>query len=190
MSNRNTKVSQIVLSVAIILLCLISLLGITFAIFTNDLNDGTIGINSTSGDLLIDIVDEGGSSLVGKTLDFVKKDAGQKILWEPGATYYTQSFKITNEGNIPINYLLYINNSDEESELAEALEVYITKDPTDPEGTEGLAEFRGSLGALGESEEYYLVVRMKSTAGNKYQNKTLDGIGITVYAVQGNAPIQ
>ena len=40
------------------------------------------------------------------------------------------------------------------------------------------------------SETYYLVIRMKETAGNEFQNKTYTGIGITVYAVQGNAPIE
>lgn len=33
---------------------------------------------------------------------------------------------------------------------------------------------------------YYLILRMKETAGNDFQGAAYSGIGVTAYAVQGN----
>ena len=67
--------------------------------------------------------------------------------------------------------------------VEKAFEFYITTDPTVvPE--EKLIEFTGSLEEGKNSTTYYLVVRMKETAGNEFQNKVYNGIGITVHATQ------
>lgn len=187
--NRGRKMT---LSIIIILLCLISLVGVTLALFTSDVNDGKIGINVTSGKVSVDIEDREGNSLVGDVLDFVCSTADDEIYWEPGATFYTEGFRVTNEGDVPINYHLYINSGTSgDKELVEALEFYITQDPTDLENAEKLDSFKGALEVDQSSDEtYYLVVHMKETAGNKYQGLTLWGVGVTVYAVQGNVEIQ
>jgi hypothetical protein len=52
-----------------------------------------------------------------------------------------------------------------------------------------MQEFTGKLDPTKESEAYYLMVSMKETAGNEYQNRTFSGIGITVCAVQGNVSL-
>ena len=39
------------------------------------------------------------------------------------------------------------------------------------------------------SDIYYLVVKMKANAGNKFQGRSFSGIGVTVFAVQGNTDI-
>ena len=49
---------------------------------------------------------------------------------------------------------------------------------------------KNHLGVGKSSDIYYLVVRMKDDAGNAYQDQSYSGIGITVWAVQGNAHVE
>lgn len=190
-SERRKKTTIIIL-IIIILLLLTTIVGLTYALFTSGGDDGKIGVNVTSGKCKIDIVDAEDKSLVGDVLDFVTEEKKDKIYFEPGATYYTEGFEVKNIGNIPVNFRVFISE-DEENErykFQEAFELWITKDVSNLENAERLTEFTGRLEVDATSETFYLVIRMKETAGNEYQNKTYTGIGVTVYAVQGNAPIE
>lgn len=190
-----------IMTALVILLCLVCLTGSTLALFTSDLNDGTIGIITTAGDVEVDLVDaKTGVSLVGNVLQFQTSAEQKELLFEPGATYRTQGFKIKNLGNIPVNFRLYLseneikdekNNAIELQKFMETFEIWITTDPTKPESAVPLKPFKGSLGVENntESETYYLFVRMKTDVGNEFQGKTYTGIGVTVYAVQGNAKL-
>ena len=109
------KNKQAYLAVLIILLCLISLTGATYALFTSNINDGTIGIITTAADLNVDIVDTAGETLQGKALTFVTTAGAadsSKVLFEPGAVFYTQGFKVKNEGNVPVNFKLSVSKDD------------------------------------------------------------------------------
>lgn len=189
-SERRKKITIIIL-IIIILLLLTTIVGLTYALFTSGGDDGKIGVNVTSGECKIDIVDAEDKSLVGDVLDFVTEEKKDKIYFEPGATYYTEGFEVKNIGNIPVNFRVFISE-DEENErykFQEAFELWITKDVSNLENAERLTEFTGRLEVDATSETFYLVIRMKETAGNEYQNKTYTGIGVTVYAVQGNVDI-
>ena len=190
-SERRKKITIIIL-IIIILLLLTTIVGLTYALFTSGGDDGKIGVNVTSGECKIDIVDAEDKSLVGDVLDFVTAENKDKIYFEPGATYYTEGFEVKNIGNIPVNFRVFISEDEINNryEFQEAFELWITKDPSNLEGAERLTEFTGRLEVDQTSETYYLVIRMKETAGNEFQNKTYTGIGVTVYAVQGNAPIE
>ena len=189
----NTKKS-ILIAAIIILLCTISITGATLALFTSR-QDGKIGINATSGRLEVDIVDtsiEGPSTLVGEVLDFETTSSKRKVIFEPGATYITEGFRVVNLGNIPINFIIYLSK-DEDSEkppFDAAFDVWITDDRKDPTRRVNMKDFENRLEVGQSSDIYYLVVRMKDDAGNAYQNQTYSGIGITVWAVQGNAQIE
>ena len=176
----------------VILLCLVSITGATFALFTSTTEDGKIGINTTSGSLKVDIIDasDNPTSLVGDVLDFITTSDKQEILFEPGAMYYTEGFRVKNNGSIPMNFILYISEDETVSEdFSEAFEVWLTNDPTSRSNMVKLQEFNGGL-AVGETSDiYYLVFRMKETAGNEFQNRSFTGVGITVCAVQGNGYI-
>ena len=187
--------STFIVAALVILLCLVSITGATYALFTSDKEDGTIGINATSGDLEVDIIDasKDPSTLVGEVLDFVTDPPRDEILFEPGATYYTEGFRIKNNGEIPLKYILYLSEDKQDPELAalfaDAFDVWITNDKTVRDADVKMQEFSGELKPDGESDIYYLVVRMKPSAGNKLQDKTFSGIGITVCAVQLNGSI-
>lgn len=181
------KLTSIIILVLTIILCLSEITGLTLALFTNQ-DDGKIGITTTSGKCEVDIVDSNGASLVGDVLDFVTQDNRNQILFEPGAAFYTESFVVKNKGNIPVNIRIYVSEDEDYEWLAfeTAFEFWITKDPTNPNAEEKLMSFGGSLEVGQETDPYYLVIKMKETAGNEYMGKSFRGIGITVYAVQGN----
>ncbi len=182
--------TKIFAAVLIIALCFSSIIGSTFALFTNNLEDGTIGINATSGRVSIDIVDDDKNSLVGDVLQFQTRGTGF-IYFEPGATYYTQGFTVLNRGSIPVNIHMFVSVDErvENKDFHDAFELWITTDTTKRESEVQMRDFKGSLGVGKETDTYYLVVRMKPNAGNAFQNKAYRGIGVTVYAIQGNVNI-
>lgn len=181
-----TSKQAIVIAAMVILLCLTCLTGATLALFTSNPEDGTIGIVTTAGKIAIDIEDaETGESLVGSTLEFQQED----VLFEPGATFVTKGFKICNEGKIHINFRIYISNdgSDDMDAFNKGFEVWIGTDQTNPASGKLMEDFVEYLEAETCSEDtYYVFVRMKPEADNTFKNQTYSGMGITVYAVQGN----
>ncbi len=184
----------IVIAALIILACLVCLTGATLALFTSDLNDGTIGIITTAGDVAVDIVDAADTenSLVGKVLAFQTSSDQRDVLFEPGATFRTQGFRIKNVGDVPVNFRLYISPDDKINmeEFLSAFDIWISTDSTKHVGAKSLNEFTGSLAVDRSTQQtYYLFVKMKESAGDTFQNRTYTGIGITVYAVQGNVAI-
>ena len=184
-----------IIAALVILLCLVSLTGATFALFTSGASNGTIGVITTAGDIKVDIVSEADESvsLVGQVLQFRTSADQKEILFEPGASFYTQGFKIKNAGDIPINFRLSVSEDEaiDMEEFKQAFEVWITTDPTNPAAATQLTDYVGRL-EVGKSsaETYYLFIRMKETAGNEFQGKTYTGMGITVYAVQGNVNVE
>ena len=190
--------STLIIAAIVILLCFVSITGATLAIFTSSSEDGKIGINATSGNIEVDIINssEDPSSIVGEVLKFTTSSGEiiTDVLFEPGAFYYTEGFRVQNKGDIPINFILYVsedkNNPGEAGDFAHGFEVWLTNDPTDRSTMVKMQDFDGRLDPDKISDVYYLVFRMKETAGNEFQDRTFTGIGITVCAVQGNVNIK
>lgn len=185
----------IVMTAMVILLCLVCLTGATYALFVSDPDAGTIGIVATAGEIKVDIIDpDSGDTLVGSALKFQTTSANQSVSFEPGAVFFTQPFRIKNEGSISINYRLSVSvkNEEERKELEDAFDLWIVTDPHDLENAQPMTKFIGHLDTQknSESTEYYLLIKMKESAGNEYQNKQYNGIGVTVYAVQGNVDVE
>ncbi len=193
MSRYKTYSKALIIAALVILLCLICLSGATLALFTSNANDGTIGIVTTSGDVDIDIVDTQGVTLQEKSLKFVTSSGSEDALFEPGATFYTQSFHIKNLGDIPVNYSLTVSDDDSVNmqEFHEAFEIWIVRaDDPNFENATRLTSFKGRLEVGEMSVAYHLFIKMKEDAGNEFQGKYYTGIGVTVYAVQGNVEIE
>ena len=198
--NKSNK-QMVIIAALIILLCLVSLTGATFALFTAQTENGTIGVLTTAGYIKVDIVDAYNTeqSLVNEVLQFQTTQDASEPYFEPGACFITQGFKIKNNGNVDLNFHLYvgkdnivdINNEPVDiNEFNEAFDVLVTSDPTDPMSASPLGIFFEDLEGESITEDtYYLVVKMKETADNRFQNKCYKGIGVTVYAVQGNVEI-
>ena len=175
MKTRKSTKRALLLSVCSIMLCLVMLIGTTFAWFTDTASTAVNTIQSGTLDIEL-LADDGVTSLEGKTLTWKKAEAGkeQEILWEPGCTYELQPVVIKNAGNLALKYKLQITGIKGDAKLNEAIEWTI----------EG-ASLDGERPLLpGASEKLTIKGHMKKEAGNEYQGLTIDGIGITVYATQ------
>ena len=186
---------SLIIAALIILLCLVSLTGATMALFTIQAKNGTIGVITTAGEIKVDIVNacDERDSLVGEVLQFQTSANQRKILFEPGATFYTQGFKIKNTGNIPVNYRLSVSDDSDldMDEFNRSFEVWIATSPTDKSNAIKITDFIERLEVgCSSADTYYLFVKMKESASNEFQGKTYTGIGITVYAVQGNVNVE
>ena len=192
MKSKKTVRKALWMSMLSIALCLTMLVGTTFAWFTDTASTAVNKIQS--GTLKVDIQDESGNSLKGKTMSFKNADQKTDILWEPGATFKLDAFKIVNEGNLALKYKVVINGIEGNSKLLEAIEFTVQREGE--EAQTKLADWSGILlpagktataGTEEEVKETKLITisgHMKEEAGNEYQGLSIDGLGITVYATQ------
>ena len=164
-------------------MCVSMLVGTTFAWFTDTASTGVNKIQA--GTLDVQLLDEQGNTLEGQTLSW-KKAAGHEneaVLWEPGCTYNLQSFKIKNNGNLALKYKIVISGIVGDAKLLEAIDFTVT-------GVDGVTTanalngFEGKLAASSMTDAITISGHMKESAGNEYQGKSIDGIGITVVATQ------
>ena len=191
-----SKKSALLLSFTSLLLCFAMLAGSTFAWFTDT---ATTGVNKiVAGNLKVDIVAEDGvTSLTGegKELKFQNNANSTDILWEPGVTFLTQGFKIANKGNLALKWKAEINkdnikNGKADSEetpsksLLDVIDFYVVTSTDENAEAVAIENFVGNLTKNAKSGVYYIKGVMQTTAGNDYQNLTLEGITITVYATQ------
>ena len=197
MNNKRATKRALLTSVMALVMCVVMLVGTTFAWFTDTASTGVNKIQA--GNLKVDIVDkEGTTSLDGKSLSFVKAglttDTGAttEILWEPGCRYLTEGFKIKNAGNLALKWKAQVNKGTTAAneggfDLLDVIDFYVVTSTDENAEAVAIENFKGNLEANKTSEDvYYIKGVMKTTAGNDYQGLTLDGISITVYATQDN----
>ena len=99
----------LLLSVLAMLLCMVMLVGTTFAWFTDSASTAVNKIQAGTLDIALEMKDASGNWVTaeGETLSFKKAadaPAGEEILWEPGATYALPAIKIVNNGNLWLKY--------------------------------------------------------------------------------------
>ena len=178
MTNRKSTKRALLGSVMAMVLCLAMLLGATFAWFTDTASTGVNKIQAGKLDVALEMKDAAGQwvSAEGKTLDFVKAAAGEQVLWEPGCTYKLPELRVVNNGNLALKYKIQITGIQGDAKLNEVIDWTINDAAID------LTE--GHLTAGQQGDAFTIKGHMKETAGNDYQNLTIDGIGITVYATQ------
>ena len=191
MNNRKATKRALLTSVMALVMCVVMLVGTTFAWFTDTASTSVNKIEA--GKLDVDMVDANGDSLVGKMLSWQKADAGksQEVLWEPGATYNLNAFRIVNKGSLALKYEITINGVKGSSKLLEAID--FTAKINDKEvalnNLTGVLLPKGAtVQAAGEVVEKTDLITisgtMKTSAGNEYQGLTVDGVSITVVATQ------
>ena len=182
---KNTTKRSLLASVLALVMCVTMLVGTTFAWFTDSASTSVNKIQA--GRLNVDIVDENGDSLDGKSLSFRNVKGETNILWEPGATFKTSAFMIVNDGSLAFKYKVIISGINGSDKLLKAIDFTINGEP--------LADWNGILlpadktpnnadEAVGKTAPLVISGTMKKDAGNEYQGLTLDGIGITVVATQ------
>ena len=178
MTNRKSTKRALLGSVMAMVLCLAMLVGATFAWFTDTASTGVNKIQAGNLDVALEMKDAAGQwvSAEGKTLNWVKAAAGEQVLWEPGCTYTLPELRVVNNGNLALKYKIQITGIQGDAKLNEVIDWTINDAAID------LTE--GHLTAGQQGDAFTIKGHMKETAGNDYQNLTIDGIGITVYATQ------
>ena len=178
MTNRKSTKRALLGSIMAMVLCLAMLVGATFAWFTDTASTGVNKIQAGKLDVALEMKDAAGQwvSAEGKTLNWVKAAAGEQVLWEPGCTYTLPELRVVNNGNLALKYKIQITGIQGDAKLNEVIDWTINDAAID------LTE--GHLTAGQQGDAFTIKGHMKETAGNDYQNLTIDGIGITVYATQ------
>ena len=203
MTNKRATKRALLTSVLAICLCLVMLIGSTFAWFTDTASTGVNTI--TSGKLDIQLVGaETDTELTNalKWTQMVKNtehemvltpvDAGSP-LWEPGVTFLTEGFRIKNNGNLALKFKINVNKgvkgTNDAFDLKNVIDFAIVTKDGDTYTPVALENFEGTLSGKADnvySPVYYLQGHMQESAGNDYQGKTLDSIVIGVVATQWN----
>ena len=196
---RNLK-TRLISSVLVLVMMITSLLGTTFAWFTDLAVSGgnTIQVGSLKVGLYHKVGEDDWKS--------IKDDSNHKIFnydkWEPGYTRF-ETLKIANHGNLALQYKLSIEvagkavTGSNGENLADVIDVYVV----DGENTSSSSwTYKGTLtqvmrnpssfinGQLLAREENVvsIALRMQTTAGNAYQGLDVGDIYVNLVATQWN----
>ena len=189
MNTKKATKRALLTSVMALVMCVVMLVGTTFAWFTDTASTGVNKI--VAGNLKVDIIGEKSENHV-SMLNFTKAAGaeGEELFWEPGCRYVTEGFRIANKGNLALKWKAQVNKgttaaNEGNFNLLDVIDFYLVTKAADGTETETpLDEFTGNLTAGVKSNVYYIKGVMRTTAGNDYQGLTLNGITITVYATQ------
>ena len=183
--NESTKTKKALRgSLFALFLCIVLLIGTTFAWFTDTASTGVNKIQAGNLDVqLLYSTDDGTTwnDAEGQTLKFLQKQANGSlvenadILWEPGCTYKLPQIKVKNNGNLALKYKLEVTGIEGDKKLNEVINWTIDGGALDDEQ---------SLAAKAESGAMTIQGHMQEEAGNEYQGLEITGISITVYATQ------
>ena len=193
MNNKRATKRALLTSIMALVMCVVMLVGTTFAWFTDTASTNVNKI--VAGNLKVDIVGETSDTHI-NGLSFQNKDNSAQILWEPGVTFHTEGFRIKNAGNLALKWKIAINddsastgvvegsNGKQGMNLLDVIDFYVVTSKEENAEAVAIENFVGNLTKGAKSGVYYIKGVMQTTAGNDYQDLTLDGITITVYATQ------
>ena len=183
MKKKSTK-RALLTSVFSLALCLVMLVGTTFAWFTdsastavNKIEAGTLKVGLQYA---IDWYEDGSvktwDDATGKTLNFKTADGRTtNILWEPNCTYELPELRVVNNGKLALKYKIQITGIKGDAQLNDVIEWTINNADMDaeyhlrPDATSDVITIKG---------------HMDENANNDYQGMSITGIGITVLATQ------
>ncbi len=185
MNNRKATKRALLTSAMALVMCVVMLVGTTFAWFTDTATANVNKIQAGKLDVQLLMKDNAGNwvDAENKTLNFLVNGAipseGTQILWEPGAEYKLPELKVVNNGNLNLKYKIEITGIKGSAKLNDVIDWTIN------DAAFNLSE--QTLDAKAESAPFTIKGHMKENAGNEYQGLSIDGIGITVYATQAKS---
>ncbi|HCL21209.1 MAG TPA: hypothetical protein DHW47_04635 [Oscillibacter sp.] len=195
MNNKRATKRALLTSVMALVMCVVMLVGTTFAWFTDTASTGVNKIQAGNLDIELEMKNASGGwdKAEGKTLQFKKAAGheGEEVLWEPGCRYELPELRIVNKGNLALKYKITVNGVTGDAKLLKAIDFTAKMGGTEialdslndailPSGA--APTLAGE--AVGETAPITIKGVMKTTAGNEYQGLSIDGIGITVVATQ------
>ena len=192
MKSKKAVRSALGMSVLSIALCAAMLIGTTFAWFTDTATTSVNKIQSGTLDIALEMKDNEGKwvSAEGKTLQFLvngkipaQKDDGtyETILWEPGCTYVLPQLRVVNKGNLAVKFKVAVTGLEGNTELAPVIEWTINGLKL---GDDLHLAPKANDTEVFPATEFTISAHMQETAGNEYQNKSIENIAITVVATQ------
>ena len=193
MNNKISLKGRLVAATLALIMLVTSLLGTTFAWFTdsatsgsNIIKAGNLDVNMYWSDTLLDV-----NSTDWKRADGVELPVFSHENWEPGYTE-VKYVKIANEGNLDLKWQLSLETADEIGKLAEVIDVYYvnpaTSEVTSLNGltTAGtldkvISSHKSTSGTLLEEDGddsviVAIAMHMQESAGNEYQAESVSGI--------------
>ena len=187
-SSKSTK-RALISSVLAMLLCAAMLIGTTFAWFTDTASSAVNKIQAGNLDVELQMKDNDGKWVTaeGKTLSFLvngKIPAEEtQILWEPGCTYTLPELRVVNNGNLALKYKVVVSGFQGSAKLNNVIDWTMKLD-----GADFIMGSEHSLAAKNNDTVDFDIFTISGTmdknAGNEYQNESIDGISINVYATQ------
>ena len=190
MNNKRATKRALLTSVMALVMCVVMLVGTTFAWFTDTASTGVNKIQAGNLDIELQMKDNNGKwvNAEGKILPFLVEGKipadGTQILWEPGCTYYVPEVRVLNKGNLAVKFEYVPEALGVTGKLAEVLEL-VFKTPVDANGEE--VNIEPEILKPGEaSPAWSFGYHMLETAGNEYQNATATGMCVTVLATQAS----
>ena len=206
--NNNQKATKraLLTSVMALVMCVVMLVGTTFAWFTdtastavNKIVAGNLDVellmykNSTDGYVNIS---KDKNPIFGSDKSTVAQNNNLNTLWEPGKTQVAY-LAIKNEGNLALKYKVALNvtNPVDGKDLYKVMQYAIVPDAkldsapvqswtTGKTVTVGQQPVSGEVSlAVGATHYFALLVHMDELAGNNYQNGKVE-FDLTVYATQ------
>ena len=205
MNNKRATKRALLTSVMALVMCVVMLVGTTFAWFTDTASTGVNKIVAGNLDIkLFHTVDSKVEELKDTdTLNWVKAAGHEKeqVLWEPNCTYDLEEFQIKNAGNLAVKYRVVLKATDitktaDGKSLLDVIEWTVKVNDVAVKENVLLADLGADKGTIiidGEkltAEENANIAKvtvtghMKAEAGNDYQGLKINGFGITVYAAQ------
>ena len=190
MNNKRATKRALLTSVMALVMCVVMLVGTTFAWFTDTASTGVNKIQAGNLDIELQMKDNNGKwvNAEGKILPFLVEGKipadGTQILWEPGCTYYVPEVRVLNKGNLAVKFEYVPEALGVTGKLAEVLEL-VFKTPVDSDGND--IDIELDILKPGEaSPAWSFGYHMDENAGNEYQNATATGMCVTVLATQAS----
>ena len=180
--NESTKTKKALRgSLFALFLCIVLLIGTTFAWFTDTASTGVNKIQSGRLDVSLEKFDTAQNKWVSAENDILTfktadNRAADKILWEPGCTYELPQLRVVNNGNLALKYKIKINGIQGDEKLNEVINWTINDKDIN------LTEQHLTAGQKGDA--FTIKGHMQESAGNDYQGLSIEGISITVVATQ------
>ena len=133
MNNKRATKRALLTSVMALVMCVVMLVGTTFAWFTDTASTGVNKIQAGNLDIELQYATAWDGTTgaptdwadaEGQTLTFKTKDnrATDKILWEPGCRYVLPELRIVNKGNLALKYKITVNGVTGDAKLLEAID--------------------------------------------------------------------
>ena len=192
MNTKKATKRALLTSVMALVMCVVMLVGTTFAWFTDTASTAVNKIQAGNLDIELQMKDNDGKwvNAEGKILPFLVEGEipaeGTKILWEPGCTYFVTQIRVLNKGNLAVKFEYVPEALGVTGKLAEVLEFRAkTFDEAGNENPD--INIEPEVLEPGEaSPAWSFGYHMLETAGNEYQNATATGMCVTVLATQAS----